>query len=53
MLGLKLETSGCAVFHAKQDADTMIVKSAIKSAKTAETVLVGDETDLLVLLIPH
>ena len=53
MLGLKLERPGCTVFHAKQDADTLIVKSAIESAKTAETVLVGDDTDLLVMVIYH
>ena len=41
------------MFHAKQDADTLIVKSAIEAAKTAETILVGDDTDLLVLLIHH
>ena len=45
--------SGCIVFHAKQDADTLIVKSAIESAKTARTILVGNGTDLLVLLIYH
>ena len=53
VLGLKLERPGCTVFHAKQDADTLIVKSAIESAKTAETVLVGDDPDLLVMVIYH
>ena len=35
------------------DADLLIVQKAIESAQSMDTVLVGDNTDLLVLLIYH
>ena len=39
--------------QARGDADVLIVQTAIAAAAHAETVLVGDDTDLLVLLIYH
>ena len=53
LLGSKLEESGCTIFYAKGDADTLIVSTAIESAMQFDTVLVGDDTDLLVLLCHH
>ena len=41
----------CKVYHAGGDADCLIVKQAIESALTKETILVGEDTDLLILLI--
>jgi len=38
------------VLHAKADADVLIVETTIACANTKDTVLVGDDTDLLVLL---
>ena len=38
------------VLHARADADVLIVETAIACANTKDTVLVGDDTDLLVLL---
>ena len=38
------------VDSAKQDADVLIVQTTIASAQTKDTILVGDDTDLLVLL---
>ena len=35
----------------KQDADVLIVQTTIASAQTKHTILVGDDTDLLVLLL--
>ena len=52
-LGKVLRLSGCQVFHSKLDADLFIVLKAVESAKTMKTVLVGDDTDLLVLLLYH
>ena len=52
-LGKALCLSGCQVFHAKSDADLLIVLKAVESAKTMKTVLVGGDTDLLVLLLYH
>lgn len=53
MLSNKLEIAGCTTFHAKGDADTLIVRTAIDCAEVVNTVLVGDDTDLLVLLCYH
>ena len=53
ILGEQLHLSGSQVFHAKSDADLLIVLKAVESAKTMKTVLVGDDTDLLVLLLYH
>ena len=52
-LGETLEVLGCTVFHDSADADLLIVQKAVESASSMETVLVGDDTDLLVLLIHH
>ena len=50
MLSCFLERN-CKVYHASGDADVMIVhyKKAVELARVADTVLVGDDTDLLVL----
>ena len=42
-----------ARLQAEGDADVLIVKTAIDSAVTHPTVLVGDDTDPLVLLCYH
>ena len=39
--------------HASGDADLLIVQKAVQSATSCNTVLVGDDTDLLVLLCHH
>ena len=53
MLSSKLEKAGSTAIHAKSDTDTLIVKSAVDSAQACPTVVIGDDTDLLVLLIYH
>ena len=45
-----LEAVGCKVFHATADVDVLIIQKAIESS---DTVLVGDDTDLLVLALYH
>ena len=50
MLGQSLEHVGCETRHAKGDADVLIVETTVQSAMSCETTLVGDGTDLLVLL---
>ena len=52
-LGTKLTNQGCQVFYDKADADLLIVQKAIESASSMDTVLIGDDTDLLVLLLHH
>ena len=46
-LGDKLRENHCQVFHDTADADLLIVQKAIESAQTMDTVLVGDNTDLM------
>ena len=52
-LGAKLTNQGCQVFYDQADADLLIVQKAIESASSMDTVLIGDDTDLLVLLLHH
>ncbi|XP_045211013.2 uncharacterized protein LOC123562441 [Mercenaria mercenaria] len=44
---------GIPVKQATNDADCLIVKTAVQSAETDTTVVVGEDTDLLVLLCYH
>ena len=53
LLSAQLEKNKCQVHHAPGDADLLIVRKAVKSATMVNTVLVGDDTDLLVLLCYH
>ena len=53
LLGRSLEQMGCQVSHARGDADLLIVKTTIESASHFNTVLVADDTDLLILLCFH
>ena len=52
-LSEKLERAGCTVHHARHDADVLIVQTAIAYARMKDTVLVGDDTDLLVRLLHY
>ena len=45
-----LQEDNCPTYHAEGDADVQNVKAAVESARERNTVLVGDGTDLLVLL---
>ena len=53
MLSSELEKNNCRTHHASGDADFLIVQKAVQSATTNNTVLVGDDTDLIVLLCYH
>ena len=51
LLTSHLEAAGCEVHHASADADRLIVLTAFDVADTcAASVLVGEDTDLLILL---
>ena len=50
LLGQELEKASCTVYHASGDADVLIIQKAVQSAQTMETILIGEDTDLLVLL---
>lgn len=49
MLSLFLQKNDCETHHAQDDADVLIVKTTVESARTRSTVLVCDDTDVLVL----
>ena len=53
LLSQRLEQTGCEIHQARGDADIIIVETELTSAAKQETVLVGDDTYLLVLLIYH
>ena len=53
MLGDQLEMKNCKVHHAPGDADLLIVQKSVESAIMSTTILVGDDTDLLILLCYH
>ena len=55
ILKLAEQFSSCGFFvhHAYADADLMIVKAALECAQSRSTVLIGDDTDLLILLCYH
>ena len=53
MLSESLRQHNCETRHANGDADLLIAKTAIHSASTQTTVLIRDDTDLLVLLLFH
>ncbi|CAH3149612.1 unnamed protein product, partial [Porites lobata] len=53
MLSSKLHEHGVKTLHAESDADLLIVQTAVDSAANSATTVVGEDTDLLVLLCPH
>ena len=53
VLSKELEKAGCCCFQASEDADLMIVKTALNSSNKIDTILTGEDTDLLVLLCYH
>ena len=53
LLSHKLNIAGIQTSHAIGDADLLIVLTAVKCSMSRHTVLVGDDTDLLVLLCYH
>ena len=50
MLNRYLQKVGCQTHHSQADADLLIVQTAVESARRENTVLVGDDNDLLILL---
>ena len=53
MLSCYLQQKNCQTHHSEADADLLIVKKAVESSRRISTVLVGDDTDLLILLCYH
>ena len=53
MLSGYLQKRNCQTRHSQADADLFIVQTSVESARRINTVLVGDDTDLLILLCYH
>ena len=53
LLSTKLCENGCTAINAKEDADVLIVQTALELANTCDVVLIGEDTNLLVLLCYH
>ena len=53
MLSEEFTKTNCDTHHASGNADLLIVQKAMQSDAACITVLVGDDTDLLVLLCYH
>lgn len=53
LLTEKLQADGVKVHNVQGDADLLIVQTAIDTSQKVPTVLVGDDTDLLILLCHH
>lgn len=50
MLSAKLQEKGIKTVHAAGDADVLIATTSVNSASRCPTTLIGEDTDLLVLL---
>ena len=48
---MSLIKSGYAVLHSTQDADTMVVNTAMSKLERSDVILVGDDTDLLIVAL--
>ena len=53
LIGQSLTDMNCRVKYAKGDADVLISLTAVELAKVSPVTVVGDDTDLLVLLLHH
>ena len=51
LIGDTLQKSGCLVFYENGDADLKIAKTAVEESLTKNVTLIGEDTDLLVLLL--
>ena len=53
LIGNQMQERGCHVIHAEGDADVEIVKAAVAMSSYRSTTVIGEDTDLLVLLLFH
>ena len=53
MLGAELAKYSCQTYYNTADADLLIAMKTIESAENIDTVLIGEDTDLRVLLLYH
>ena len=53
LLGSHLKDKDCTVSHAPDDANILIALTAGNEARSATTIVIGEDTDVLVLLCYH
>lgn len=53
LISQKVRDRGCDVINSQGDADVDIVTAAVQSSETHSTTVIGEDTDLLVLLLHH
>ncbi len=53
LLVIRMNENGLHCIQAVGDADLLIVKTAIDLARNETTVVMGEDTDLLILLLHH
>lgn len=53
IISQRLREKGCNVINARGDADCDIVQAAIAASEFQSTTLIGEDTDLLILLLYH
>ncbi|KAK2717776.1 hypothetical protein QYM36_006537 [Artemia franciscana] len=51
LLGDHLEAVGFRIFHSEGNTDVLIVEKAVEAASLTDTIVVADDTDILVLVI--
>lgn len=51
LIGQELESKGCRVIYAESDADVDIAEEGIRCATLKETFVIGEDSDLLLLLL--
>ena len=53
LISQRMKDRGCHVIQSKGDADVEIVKAAVSMSSNKSTSVIGEDTDLLVLLLHH
>ena len=51
LLSDHIKQEGISALHAKSDADTLIVQTAVDLAESQDTCIIGDDTDLLIIAV--
>ena len=53
VVSTELKKAGCYVFHSHDDADVDIIKLVVQSSLKCPATVIGEDTDLLVILLYH
>ena len=53
LLSDQLRKAGCTTVHADEDADLPLVKTALEKSLERNVTLIGEDTDILILLLHH